>query len=522
MSDAHDFIQHVPCPKCGSQDNAALYGDGHTYCFGCHVYTKDGVELEEAVQIRGDFLLQRIKALESRCLSRETCARYGYGVAKLGDEWVHVAPYHSPAGRLVAQKLRTVNKEFPWLGDSSAAGFFGQARVTGDRRLVITEGEIDAMSIYEATHFDAVSLKNGASSVESSFKSNLEWLETFKEVVLVFDNDVPGKEAAQAGAAILSPGKTRIATLPLKDANEMLKAGRGGELKGIIYGAKLFSPGGLITGDEAWEFFTKPSPPAIKYGWYELDEMTEGHRDGCIITLAAGTSAGKSTFCQQQIVKMVDAGVKVGYVGVEENTKKQIESLCSVAMEKPLRFEKTEFNIDEVKAVFDKRFRDSVVFYNHQGDLNSTIMLNKMRWMIKGFGCRRIILDHLSIVVAGEGKERTAIDDFMKRLRGLVEETDATVFLVCHLSRPDKKGIPFEEGRRPRLMDLRGSSMIEGLSDDVFGFQRNQMDEDPRERNTVTVWVLKCRHTNELGQADRLYYDKSRCLLVPEFSFTNG
>ena len=30
-----EFIQHTPCPKCGSKDNLAVYTD-HEYCFGCH------------------------------------------------------------------------------------------------------------------------------------------------------------------------------------------------------------------------------------------------------------------------------------------------------------------------------------------------------------------------------------------------------------------------------------------------------------------------------------------------------
>jgi hypothetical protein len=29
------FVEHAPCPKCGSRDNLAKYSDGGAYCFGC-------------------------------------------------------------------------------------------------------------------------------------------------------------------------------------------------------------------------------------------------------------------------------------------------------------------------------------------------------------------------------------------------------------------------------------------------------------------------------------------------------
>jgi len=45
------FLQHIPCPKCGSKDNFGEYTD-HYFCFGCKYYkSKDGiVSLRERVR----------------------------------------------------------------------------------------------------------------------------------------------------------------------------------------------------------------------------------------------------------------------------------------------------------------------------------------------------------------------------------------------------------------------------------------------------------------------------------------
>ena len=50
----------------------------------------------------------------------------------------------------------------------------------------------------------------------------------------------PGKEAAIKCAALLTPAKAKIASLPLKDASDMVQAGLGKDLIDCIYGAKAF------------------------------------------------------------------------------------------------------------------------------------------------------------------------------------------------------------------------------------------------------------------------------------------
>ena len=127
--------------------------------------------------------------------------------------------------------------------------------------------------------------------------------------------------------------------------------------------------------------------------------------------------------------------------------------------------------------------------------------------MIVSLGCKRIFLDHISIVVSGmdtdeDGGERKAIDKLMTNLRSLVEETGATMFVVSHLKRPEKKG--HEEGAQVSLSQLRGSGAIAQLSDMVIGLERNQQGDNP---NVVTLRVLKNRFSGDTGISGYLEYD---------------
>ena len=77
--------------------------------------------------------------------------------------------------------------------------------------VVITEGELDAASVYQVLRtWPVVSLPSGAAGAKKSIKKNLEWLQGYTKVVLLFDDDEAGRSAAKEAASVLSPGKVFI------------------------------------------------------------------------------------------------------------------------------------------------------------------------------------------------------------------------------------------------------------------------------------------------------------------------
>ena len=135
--------------------------------------------------------------------------------------------------RYLAVGLGCKGKEFRWRGSASEAVLFGQTLWRrGGRKVIVTEGEIDCLSIsqLQGNKWPVVSLPNGSSSGAKYIRASLEWLESFDEVVFAFDMDEPGQKAAKECALLLSPGKAKIARLPMKDANECLVAGKGPSL----------------------------------------------------------------------------------------------------------------------------------------------------------------------------------------------------------------------------------------------------------------------------------------------------
>ena len=195
-----EFLQHEPCPSCGSKDNLARYTDGHAYCFGCEYY-EHAKKLEEVMH--NDLSNIEYRPIVSRKINLDTCKKYNYKFATYNSQLVHVADYGNNN-----LKLRFKDKTFAWLGDAKQVGLFGENlfRDKG-KRITIVEGELDCLSVSQVygNQWPVVSLKNGAHSAAKDVAKSLEFLQGFTEVIICFDQDEPGKKAAKAVAELFQP-----------------------------------------------------------------------------------------------------------------------------------------------------------------------------------------------------------------------------------------------------------------------------------------------------------------------------
>ncbi len=132
------------------------------------------------------------------------------------------------------------------------------------KRVVITEGELDAASCSEAMPgWPMVSLPSGAAAARKSIQRALQWLQGYEEIVLFFDNDEAGRKAAEDAAGVLPPGKTKIARLEeYKDASDALQVNDTEAIRRAIWDAKPYRPDGIVDGKSLLEVVTTPNPPS--------------------------------------------------------------------------------------------------------------------------------------------------------------------------------------------------------------------------------------------------------------------
>ena len=522
---------HQPCPLCDSSDAASINADGSAYCFSCYERIPDYANPEENVE---DFKTYKnnsmnnnegsFTALTDRGISLETAKKFGVKTTTKSDGSInsHMYPYYI-ANEIVGTKVRDcTSKDFSWRGSPKGTMLFGQQICqTGGKFITVTEGECDAMATYEmmGSKWPVVSVKNGAGGGVKDVKENLEFLESFDNVVICFDNDKAGKEAAQKVARLFKPGKSKVVHLPdeFKDPNDMLRNNRGAAFMAAWWAAKTYTPAGVLDITEMKEeFFQNDEKESIPYPWVGLNEKLFGIRQGELVTWTGGSGLGKSSVTRElEHWLLKTTNDNVGILALEENWKRTVYGLLSIEANKRLYIKqiRDELPAGELSGYFDKLHDKEnahrLIVHSHLGVQDVEELFSKLRYMIIGLDCKWVVIDHLGMMTSamGEGDERRAIDNIMTRLRSLVEETGVGMMLVSHLRRVDgNKG--HENGVEVSLSHLRGSNGIGQISDCVIALERNQQSDDPIEASTTRMRILKSRYTGEVGLAGHLLYDK--------------
>lgn len=477
-----------------------------------------------AARYDGPLVEPSIQALIKRKISLETCRKWGYGtVASLpvepahkgfGDKNLQCATYCDDTGHPVAQKFRTQDKQFFWRGDPSKAGLYGEWLWRGGQRhIIVTEGEIDALTVSELNdnRFPVVSLKHGAGqqSVDDCLQS-LDYLESFGRVVLMLDMDDKGREASEAIARKLSPGKVSIAVLPGKDPSELWMAGNGKAIKDAFWEAKPWRPDGWLKGDALWSLISGPVPPSIGHltSFPKTDECLGGVRRGEITVLIGDIGAGKSTVGRQIAADLLQQDLRLGIMPLEETPKKFGQSL--VGLMAGVHPRSAGVDLNDHKAVFDA-VADRLVFYDDAGTRRDTDLFDRLRYLAVADRCDLVVVDHLTVIVGGakEDDDRRFAERFMSELESLVKRTQVSILVVVHLN---KAG----EGKsNPTLRDIKGSQLIPALAHNAIAYVR-----DKKDNRYGQFHVIKCRETGDYpAMTDRVIYNKETGRLDVETGF---
>ena len=509
VEDKDRVVERKSCPQCGSTDNVAVYADGHEHCYTIkcdhHKFADGEVHTATPVKTRIEMSGQ-YAAIKDRKISKETCVKYGVLVdyAPSGEIANHYYSYfNTKTGELTATKKRIcADKDFRWSGDRTDMGLFGQNACSGRGKfLTITEGECDALAVAEMfdRRWDVVSIPDGCSSARRALQGQLEWLEGYDSIVLCFDNDPAGKEAVEDVRDLFSPGKLKIAGLPLNDAGAMLTQGKVKNFVSCWWDAKSYQPDGVVMVNETWEEVLKyRDTPSVPYPWDGVNNYLLGQRTKEVVVWAADSGVGKSQAMREIQEHLLEVTAdRIGCLMLEESLAKTTLGWMSFSAGRPLHKELQKLSDEELRKHWEAVTRDNrLVLLDHGGWNNNFETLKaRIRYMAKALDCKWIVLDHLHYClssVSGATGDWSGIDELVTQLVSLALECDICIHLVCHIS----------EDR-----SLRGSKGIKKLADAVVFLERDPHHEDPVIANTTTVVVDKNRWAGDLGVACYLYYD---------------
>jgi twinkle protein len=204
------------------------------------------------------------------------------------------------AGKPYAGKFRSVDGKDWRSSQGVSRGLYNEdALRSGDGPVVITEGEIDCLSVMQAGYTRAVSLPDGWTVDGGKRECLIEAEDALRAapfVIVAGDNDEAGSSLPKTVANILLGHDVRFVTWPegCKDANDVLVSYGEGELARCLTEAKRVDPaGGFITGISD----LPPLPPrrVLRVGMSPYDFVL-AFEVGAMSVGTGTPGSGKSTF----------------------------------------------------------------------------------------------------------------------------------------------------------------------------------------------------------------------------------
>jgi len=494
--------KHIACPDCGSSDALCKYSDGHSYCFSCLTYTPP--EKSDATY--------SYEYLPYRGITKDVFTFYG-AKTKIAADGRPISIGFPYAGN--SFKIRTLDKKgFYSQGDITKAGLFGSNKfaASSHKTVTITEGELDALSFYQVLRSPVVSV-HSASSAGTDVSLDRSWVNSFDKILLAFDGDEAGREAASKVAKLFDYNKVFMVRFPggtRKDANDYLRAGERDELATLWYNAKKFLPETIISTFPEFEKVIREQPQhGVPYPFPTLNFMTYGIRTSESVLITAQEGIGKTEVMHaiehQLLVETKDA---IGAIFLEEPKRRHLQAIAGIHLQRPAHLPDSGVTNEEtIQAIQNVvRVDERLHIYSHFGSDDPEIILDTIRFLVSARGCRYILLDHITMVVAGIGgkDERTTLDYLSTRLEMMVKELDFALIIVSHVN---------DDGL------TRGSRNISKIADIRIDLYREITHPDPVIRRITRMVVSKNRFCGRTGPAGELLFDPATYTLTEDLGY---
>jgi archaellum biogenesis ATPase FlaH len=422
--------------------------------------------------------------------------------------------------------------------DNTAGTLYLANKADPTRPLVLTEGEIDCLSVLESGWKNVCSIPSGAGKNKDAWiEKNYEWLEQFNNIIVWFDNDPAGLQSRRDACARLGTWKTRFVNIPvkikkddkdifLKDANEVLfHLGKKAVLDYIETAEEVPIPD--VTNLSLAEDFDIDSAPGLVTSLGDLNNVVYKFIYGSLLILTGRKGSGKSVFLNQVFVcDALEAGEDVfiysGELGIPV-LKNWIE-FTMIGRENIEMKNKFSKKLDSEKLQVMRKWYDNRIWAYDSTCNDSDQIIDRAINATRKFGVKIWILDNLmslDIGVTGDSNQWIKQKDLVVKLVSLAVRYGVLIVLVSHPRKVGSSALDID--RRLSVDDVAGSGDIGNIAHyilSVHRFGKKERAGEPDKRGgykkgkepipfDVSIDVLKNRYTGNVDEVPEYFDYKS-------------
>lgn len=465
-----------------------------------HVDSVAWLQDPEAEPVR-DYLAG-VRRIEDRSV-RE----WALGGCRQDGRWWLVIPLRDASGRVVNLRRRLIPEPCPERAGASGCGRceacaadvkrVGKYRVLPGRPLplfgldrlrapeivesvIVTEGELDVVALYQYGFESAVSGTAGADTFAEAW---LDSLEPYPWFILAYDDDDKGNAGAEAIAAKLGRYRCARATLPRKDAGDCLADGVPvAQIEAALRRAPGFTRTEVaLVGDleEAVEAALEARDTLVGRPWPlgSFNDVHGGIRPGLVI-VTGETGHGKTTALHWLLWAQAHNGVPGLITSFEQaEVPSAMKTLRAEVGNDPLAVSRADRAI-----AWDRLRRIPLHGVRHRGRMPWEEVEETIRYAVRRLGVRNVLIDHLGFITDPEAEdERREIERVVRPLSIFAEHEEITAFLVAH---PNNQHV--QQRRRVGVGDLKGASAIRQDAHEVWVIE--QLPRTERRPWPATAW----------------------------------
>ena len=451
-----------------------------------------------------------IEYLGKRGISEDVCRKYEI-TTEPGKENVIVFPFKDETGALTFVKYRNADyqKESNSIKEWCIKGnykkiLFGMNHCEDFETLVITEGQIDSLSLAECGVKNAVSVPTGKNGF--TWKPHCwNWMLKFNEIVVFGDNE-NGQVTLSKEITQFFPKRVRVVRIEdykgCKDANELMQKNGKQAVLDAIENAEVRVSLRIKALTDVDDVDLR-NITAYPTGIDALDStINRGFHDGELIVLTGRCGEGKSTLSSQIVARMIQNGLKCFcYSG-------ELPDFVFKAWLNQQVIGKSDIKEAE-KEVLNNWYRNRIYIYDNSAVIDEDEELfNVMEQAVKDLNCKFIMIDNLMTAMENKSNEDLyrQQSEFIKRLTKFAKGFKIVIMLVAH----PRKGTDTSND------SISGSGDITNRSDLVLRFQRKTERDGTIRPDSVesVLMVTKNRSTGKLNsEGIPLFYNRENMRL---------
>jgi twinkle protein len=353
--------------------------------------------------------------------------------------------------------------------------------------VIITEGELDAIAFDQMGFPNVVSVPNGAEAFSDEW---IDDLEGFDQIYLCYDMDEAGRKGAEKAADKVGRYRCLNVILPLKDANDCLKAGfTNQEMAAILAKAKPFGSR-IIKGVEDFiqdvhELHSQSKARGTLTEWKDFDGKLGGLRSNELTILTGETASGKTTWAANLGYRLSKENHPVLIASFEMKPVPILRKMIQMETGYPF-FDLGKREIEESLNTISIR---PLYFVDVYGQIGLRELKDGISYARRRHGIEFVILDHLHFFLRYSGdQERQAIDQALRDIKSWAMDLDLHIVLIVH---PTKLTY---DNKVVHLNDLKGSSGLKQIPDNVLSIWRSRDGNDLKSpQNEIVLYILKVR-----------------------------